>query len=58
MPVNLSTHISIQNSAKPNLYKFIEVLKTVQIDNYIKIRSGQNKKKIIILLRKILLKKK
>jgi len=36
-------------SAKPNLYQFIEVLKTVQIDNYIKIRSGQNKRKIILL---------
>lgn len=37
------------HSAKPNLYHFIEVLKTVQIDDYIKIRRGQNKWKLILL---------
>lgn len=33
-------------SAHPNIYKFIDVLKNVQKDTYIKIRSSSHKKKI------------
>lgn len=33
-------------SAHPNIYKFIDILKNVQKDTYIKIRSSSHKKKI------------